>query len=168
MVAATASKPAEKPTEMEVEKSPAEKEEEKRNLIVQDVKGQIKEIEKAVFAKEPRIISKVSIFILINLLNVYWIFFIQLPGALKTKLQVLRQLPRTRREVTDEILVKVIQPLNIERKGILLNFLGCKDSEKADVKSVVVEGKFRFIRSKHTYILNVTLKYKLYCITYTV
>ena len=60
MVAATASKPAEKPTtEMEVEKSPAEKEEEKRNLIVQDVKGQIKEIEKAVFAKEPRIISKV-------------------------------------------------------------------------------------------------------------
>ena len=61
MVAATASKPAEKPTEMEVEKSPAEKEEEKRNLIVQDVKGQIKEIEKAVFAKEPRIISKVII-----------------------------------------------------------------------------------------------------------
>ena len=60
MVAATASKPAEKPTEMEVEKSPAEKEEEKRNLIVQDVKGQIKEIEKAVFAKEPRIISKVK------------------------------------------------------------------------------------------------------------
>jgi len=110
MVAATASKPAEKPTEMEVEKSPAEKEEEKRNLIVQDVKGQIKEIEKAVFAKEPRIISK-----------------------------VLRQLPRTRREVTDEILVKVIQPLNIERKGILLNFLGCKDTDKSDVKSVVVE-----------------------------
>ena len=54
----------------------------------------------------------------------------------------MRQLPRTRREVTDEILVKVIQPLNIERKGILLNFLGCKDSEKSDVKSVVVEGKF--------------------------
>ena len=54
----------------------------------------------------------------------------------------MRQLPRTRREVTDEILVKVIQPLNIERKGILLNFLGCKDSDKSDVKSVVVEGKF--------------------------
>ena len=69
MVAATASKPAEKPTEMEVEKSPAEKEEEKRNLIVQDVKGQIKEIEKAVFAKEPRIISKVNLLFLINLLN---------------------------------------------------------------------------------------------------
>ena len=147
MVAATASKPAEKPTEMEVEKSPAEKEEEKRNLIVQDVKGKIKEIEKAVFAKEPRIISKVNILTILFLISLlYSIFFIQLPGALKPKLQVLRQLPRTRREVTDEILVKVIQPLNIERKGILLNFLGCKDSEKSDVKSVVVEGKFRFIR----------------------
>merc|ERR1712168_1791748 len=110
MLAATASKPAEKPTEMEVEKSPAEKEEEKRNLIIQDVKTQLKEIEKAVFAKEPRISSK-----------------------------VLRQLPRTRREVTDEVPVKVIQPLNIERKGILLNFLGCKDIEKSDIKSVVVE-----------------------------
>ena len=69
MVAATASKPADNP-EMEVEKSPAEKEEEKRNLIVQDVKSQIKEIEKAVFAKEPRIISKV-IYILFYRNNIY-------------------------------------------------------------------------------------------------
>ena len=61
MVAATAAKPVEKSPEMEVEKSPAEKEEEKRNLIIQDVKTQLKEIEKAVFAKEPRIISKVNI-----------------------------------------------------------------------------------------------------------
>ena len=61
MVAATAAKPVEKSPEMEVEKSPAEKEEEKRNLIIQDVKTQLKEIEKAVFAKEPRIISKVII-----------------------------------------------------------------------------------------------------------
>ena len=69
----------------------------------------------------------------------------------------MRQLPRTRREVTDEILVKVIQPLNIERKGILLNFLGCKDSDKSDVKSVVVEGKFILeVRIRSAYCVNET------------
>lgn len=110
MVTATASKPVEPEKEMEVEKSPLEKEQEKRDLIVADVNAQLKEIEKAVSIKEPRIISK-----------------------------VLRQLPRTKREINDGILVKVIQPLNIERKGILLNFLNCKDVEKSDNKCVVVE-----------------------------
>jgi len=104
--------PEKKAEEMEVEKSEAQKAEEKENLIIQDLKLQLKEIERAVLTKEPRVISK-----------------------------VLRQLPRTRREVTNEILVKVIQPLNIDRKAAMLASVGCNQAEKSDSSMLVVEGQ---------------------------
>ena len=44
---------------MEVEKTPEQKAEEQKNLMIQDVRSQLKEIEKAVIQKEPRVISKV-------------------------------------------------------------------------------------------------------------
>ena len=53
--------PEKKAEEMEVEKSEAQKAEEKENLIIQDLKLQLKEIERAVLTKEPRVISKVSL-----------------------------------------------------------------------------------------------------------
>jgi len=120
MVTTRASKPveeakkkaeeAEKKDAMEVEKTPAQKEEEKKNLIIQDIKIQLKEVEKAGHVKEPRMISK-----------------------------VLRQLPKTRRELSEEIMISIIQPLNIEMKSVLLNLLGCSQPDKSEQKSVVLE-----------------------------
>ena len=82
MVTTRASKPveeakkkaeeAEKKDAMEVEKTPAQKEEEKKNLIIQDIKIQLKEVEKAGHVKEPRMISKVRI---ITALIHLWMLF---------------------------------------------------------------------------------------------
>merc|ERR1719500_2006657 len=86
------------------------------NLVIHDLKAQLKEIERAVHNKEPRVISK-----------------------------VLRQLPRTRREVSTDALVKIIQPLNMDRKAALLSALGCSQQqqhEKSDGTSqLVMEGQ---------------------------
>ena len=46
---------------MEIEKTEEQKAEEKANLVIQDLKAQLKEIERAVHAKEPRVISKVKL-----------------------------------------------------------------------------------------------------------
>lgn len=97
---------------MEVEKTEEQKAEEKANLVIQDLKAQLKEIERAVHSKEPRVISK-----------------------------VLRQLPRTRREISNDILIKIIQPLNLDRKGALLTAIGCTQHEKSDSSVLVVEGQ---------------------------
>ena len=71
MVTTRSSKPSvekEKPKEMdkdndnmEIEKTEEQKAEEKANLVIQDLKAQLKEIERAVHAKEPRVISKVKL-----------------------------------------------------------------------------------------------------------
>lgn len=71
MVTTRSSKPSvekEKPKEMdkdndnmEIEKTEEQKAEEKANLVIQDLKAQLKEIERAVHAKEPRVISKVNL-----------------------------------------------------------------------------------------------------------
>ena len=50
-------------------------------------------------------------------------------------------MPRTRREVTNGILVKVIQPLNIDRKAAMLASVGCNQAEKSDSSMLVVEGQ---------------------------
>lgn len=44
---------------MEVEKTAEQLAEEKMNLVIHDLKAQLKEIERAVHNKEPRVISKV-------------------------------------------------------------------------------------------------------------
>merc|ERR1712123_272805 len=106
-------KKGEKDTTMEVEKTAEQKAEEKMTLVIHDLKAQLKEIERAVHNKEPRVISK-----------------------------VLRQLPRTRREVSTDALVKIIQTLNLDRKAALLSALGCSQHEKSDSSSqLVMEGQ---------------------------
>merc|ERR1711892_409159 len=106
-------KKGEKDTTMEVEKTAEQKAEEKMTLVIHDLKSQLKEIERAVHNKEPRVISK-----------------------------VLRQLPRTRREVSTDALVKIIQTLNLDRKAALLSALGCSQHEKSDSSSqLVMEGQ---------------------------
>ena len=52
-------KKGEKDTTMEVEKTAEQKAEEKMTLVIHDLKAQLKEIERAVHNKEPRVISKV-------------------------------------------------------------------------------------------------------------
>ena len=53
-------KPTEKKSEeMEVEKTEEQKAAEKRQIIVEDIRTQLKELEKAAAQKEPRQVSKV-------------------------------------------------------------------------------------------------------------
>ena len=58
------------PEKMEVEKSEEAKATEKRQLIVEDIKGQFKELEKAAQMIEPRQVSKVDF--LSTQLNIEW------------------------------------------------------------------------------------------------
>ena len=67
---------------MEIEKTEEQKAEEKANLVIQDLKAQLKEIERAVHSKEPRVISKVNY-------KTNFTFYWKELWAMKTKFQNL-------------------------------------------------------------------------------
>lgn len=90
---------------MEVEQTEEQKLEEKRALRIKDINVQLKELEKAGMQREPRIVSK-----------------------------VLRQLPKTRRFVDEEVLLAVISQFHFERRDAVLGLLGLT-AKKVDTKA---------------------------------
>merc|ERR1711937_861454 len=89
------------PEKMEVEKSEEAKATEKRQLIVEDIKVQFKELEK---------VSK-----------------------------IIRQLPKTRRQLDGEVFGELLSSVKFERRDKLLKLVSPNASPKDDAKSVVDE-----------------------------
>jgi len=98
------------PEKMEVEKSEEAKATEKRQLIVEDIKVQFKELEKAAQMIEPRQVSK-----------------------------IIRQLPKTRRQLDGEVFGELLSSVKFERRDKLLKLVSPNASPKDDAKSVVDE-----------------------------
>lgn len=96
-------------TEEPEEKSEEQKLKEKRLLILGDLKVQLKEVEKAGKSNEPRLISK-----------------------------VLRQLPKTRRLLDNDLLRDIIVPVALENREQLLEYIGVKPPN-SDPKQLSIE-----------------------------
>jgi 26S proteasome regulatory subunit N3 len=99
-----------KDEEMEVEKSEEDKALEKRQLIVEDIRAQFKELEKAASQKEPRQVAK-----------------------------IIRQLPKTRRQLDTDVLGELLSTVSFDRKEKILKILNPSISQTDDAKNVVVE-----------------------------
>merc|ERR1712227_307180 len=110
-------KPTDKKSEeMEVEKTEEQKAAEKRQIIVEDIRTQLKELEKAAAQKEPRQVSK-----------------------------IIRQLPKTRRQLDCDVLGELLaglsfdRPASDHRRDRMLKVIKPDVSIKDDAKAVVLE-----------------------------
>jgi len=96
--------------EMEVEKTEEEKAAEKRQLVVEDIRAQFKELEKAASQKEPRQVAK-----------------------------IIRQLPKTRRQLDSDVLGELLSAVVFERRDSMIKLLKIETSPLDDAKTVVLE-----------------------------
>jgi len=110
-------KPTDKKSEeMEVEKTEEQKAAEKRQIIVEDIRTQLKELEKAAAQKEPRQVSK-----------------------------IIRQLPKTRRQLDCDVLGELLaglsfdRPASDHRRDRMLKVIKPDVTIKDDAKAVVLE-----------------------------
>jgi 26S proteasome regulatory subunit N3 len=110
-------KPTDKKSdEMEVEKTEEQKAAEKRQIVVEDIRTQLKELEKAAAQKEPRQVSK-----------------------------IIRQLPKTRRQLDCDVLGELLaglsfdRPASDHRRDKMLKVIKPDVSIKDDAKAVVLE-----------------------------